>query len=558
MGSLGLFLRKYKKNVWIFSLWGLANVILSIWKYNTIAAKCNGVIHGPFSLIGDVPENRACQASFASCCKNYPYPDGPTLDPYFKPCDPVCDDACNLLGRVLGHLLNFNLALTLLPILRNSIWAKFFMKLPFERSVVFHRWIGLFIFILMVLHLVSWWITQPFPSPGWLCWTFTFAFRSDQFNGQLAFLFHAIAALFALEFFRRRYFELFFYTHIMYLGVFAFGIYHTAGVQGYWGMEPIMQFQDDYFIYYLAIPFIMFVVDRIYRFYLSNFVPTRAIIIDSDPNGEITKVVVQRPGFSFASGQYCFVNFPEISKLQWHPFSISSSPESPSVFSFHIKNMGPSTFTGSLYDLARKRIPLRIKVDGPYGAKGLLPEDYRVNVLFCGGIGATPIISILSEMVDRHQYFQKTERVYFHWVVRETMNLMWFADLWEKIFTTNESSNIIKIGHIEFAFTFHLTQSTLARDPINVNKSMEQTPLISTDPHSDGVLDVIPRACFSNGRPHLAHIIKSIREVHIKETGRIALFNCGPQEMTQSLLTQAHLNSDDRLHYDVHEETFFL
>ena len=30
--------------------------------------------------------------------------------------------------------------------------------------------------------------------------------------------------------------------------------------------------------------------------------------------------------FEFEMGQYVFLNFPEISLYQWHPFTISSSP----------------------------------------------------------------------------------------------------------------------------------------------------------------------------------------------------------------------------------------
>merc|ERR1711871_1302641 len=51
-------------------------------------------------------------------------------------------------------------------------------------------------------------------------------------------------------------------------------------------------------------------------------------------------------------GQYAFLNVPAISILEWHPFTISSSPMDIST-THHIKSMGPGTFTDKLYDLAR-------------------------------------------------------------------------------------------------------------------------------------------------------------------------------------------------------------
>lgn len=93
---------------------------------------------------------------------------------YGRPCQFYCANPCNLLGRVLGHLLNFHIGLIFLPILRNSIWSLVqhctyflfitivqFGKFPFERTVFFHRWIGGFTFILMLLHMITWWITYP-------------------------------------------------------------------------------------------------------------------------------------------------------------------------------------------------------------------------------------------------------------------------------------------------------------------------------------------------------------------------------------------------------------
>ena len=43
---------------------------------------------------------------------------------------------------------------------------------------------------------------------------------------------------------------------------------------------------------------------------------------------QVTNIVMTRPKyFDFQSGDYLFINIPEIAKYEWHPFTISSAPD---------------------------------------------------------------------------------------------------------------------------------------------------------------------------------------------------------------------------------------
>jgi NADPH oxidase len=44
----------------------------------------------------------------------------------------------------------------------------------------------------------------------------------------------------------------------------------------------------------------------------------------------------------YKAGQWLFLNCPEVSKFQWHPFTISSAPEDPFI-SVHIRQVGDFT-----------------------------------------------------------------------------------------------------------------------------------------------------------------------------------------------------------------------
>jgi predicted ferric reductase len=65
----------------------------------------------------------------------------------------------------------------------------------------------------------------------------------------------------------------------------------------------------------------------------------------------IVRITFQKGGFRYSGGQYVFVCVPAISAFEWHPFSLSSHPQSDTV-SLHVRVLGD--FTKRLYDLSAK------------------------------------------------------------------------------------------------------------------------------------------------------------------------------------------------------------
>lgn len=49
-----------------------------------------------------------------------------------------------------------------------------------------------------------------------------------------------------------------------------------------------------------------------------------------------------KSSFRYRAGQWLFLNVPEVSPYQWHPFTISSAPDDPYV-SVHIRQVGDWT-----------------------------------------------------------------------------------------------------------------------------------------------------------------------------------------------------------------------
>ncbi len=91
-----------------------------------------------------------------------------------------------------------------------------------------------------------------------------------------------------------------------------------------------------------------------------------------------------------------------------HPFSISSSSEKPQEISFTIKDLGKFTNT-----VKSMQIGQAVYVDGPHGAFSIDRYPYAEHLVYiAGGIGITPIMSMLRSMADRGD--QRPARLFYN------------------------------------------------------------------------------------------------------------------------------------------------
>ncbi len=96
----------------------------------------------------------------------------------------------------------------------------------------------------------------------------------------------------------------------------------------------------------------------------------------------LTRVVLSKEQFGrpYQAGQYCWLNLPAVSPLEWHPFTVSSAPHMDSA-EFTVQNRGSREWTGRLAALALTRpVDLQVLVDGPYG-RHVPYADYHTVML---------------------------------------------------------------------------------------------------------------------------------------------------------------------------------
>ena len=115
-----------------------------------------------------------------------------------------------------------------------------------------------------------------------------------------------------------------------------------------------------------------------------------------------TTTLVMHPdghlGFRFSPGQFGWLTlWGSPFKITGHPFSFSSSSEvTDGSVEMSIRNLGD--FTSRIHEVP---VGQRIYLDGPYGAFTIgNPAD--MHVLIAGGVGITPMISMLRTLADRN------------------------------------------------------------------------------------------------------------------------------------------------------------
>ncbi|KAF4553416.1 Ferric reductase NAD-binding domain-containing protein 1 [Elsinoe fawcettii] len=153
----------------------------------------------------------------------------------------------------------------------------------------------------------------------------------------------------------------------------------------------------------LAFPTILIIIERTTRI-LSGFwrVPARLEVLD-DETVQITCTIPKRKIWNYEAGQYIFLQVPQLSFFQWHPFTISTCVGRE--MQLHIKTDGD--WTGKLRDLTDLNY---VGIDGPYGAPAQRFYDFDQTIIVGAGIGVTPFSGILNDLQHREDHRWATSR----------------------------------------------------------------------------------------------------------------------------------------------------
>jgi predicted ferric reductase len=315
----------------------------------------------------------------------------------------------DLVGRVLGQVAAATMALLLLPASKTSPVLQS-AALSWETCVTAHVFLGFCFMAIAVAHALVYLVRYSVvPEGSWLdilpfrLWDFK-SFGHDWTVPLITTVFwFALFCFIVMPLMRRRYYALFKLAHFLFVVLVPVTLIHAGSG------------------WHLVLPgFVLWALDFLVRFGRgAERVEVLSAIAHTGENVSELRFRWRGKAREHSAGMICLVNCPQISAVQWHPFSLSSSPLDDHE-SLHIKSTevpGRSTWTGELHRLLQTSPDeLILQVDGPYGAP-LHFKSPRV-LLVAGGIGVTPMQNILRFLAARAAGTEAVESVHLVWSAR--------------------------------------------------------------------------------------------------------------------------------------------
>ncbi|KAF7297409.1 FAD-binding FR-type domain-containing protein [Mycena indigotica] len=368
-------------------------------------------------------------------------------------------------------------------------------------------------------------------------------------TGWLMLLFLGIMVYYAMEK-RRRIanggFEKFWYTHHLFIPFFILWQLHGMFCMIKPDRPPFCSYNTiGVFWRYWIVGGIIWISERVLREVRSRHVTYLSKVIQHPSN--VMELQIKKEKTKTRAGEYIFINCPEISYFQWHPFTLTSAPQEDYI-SVHIRVEGDFTTAlakavGCNFDKKDKDAatvvtpalnrPLpRIMVDGPFGTCSEEFMNYETVLLVGAGIGVTPFASILKTIWYRLNNFggekaTRLSKVYFTWVIRDFGTAEWFHSLLHAI-ETQDTQNRIEIN-------IYLTQRIKEDDMNNII-------VHDVGAEKDAITSL--RAPTHFGRPNWDRIFGSIAEKHPESD--VGVFFCGPAAIAKALHTKSNEYSDPK------------
>ncbi|KAF5356184.1 hypothetical protein D9756_004130 [Leucocoprinus leucothites] len=396
-------------------------------------------------------------------------------------------------SRGAGLVLAYDGGLILLPMLRNIIRVirpHLTWLFPADENIWFHRQVAYSMAFWAMVHTTAHYVNFINVERTQIRKQLALEIHYTQAGGITGHFMLLVMVLMystAHQKIRKQCFEAFWYTHHLAF-FFMIALYtHATGcfvrdstdpdystVFPFYKVGHCLGYESWRFIIW---PGIIYFGERIWREVRARKA-TRLSKVLVHPSGAMELRII-KPSFKYVAGQWLFVQIPELSKLQWHPFTITSAPEDPYV-SIHIRQVGdwtealgerfgvgPSvvkTMTQAAIkgkekglgqgdfveiDTVSSAITLpAVRIDGPYGAPAEDVFKAEVAMLIGAGIGVTPFASILKHIWYRQKRgtLGRLRRVEFFWICRDSPSFGWFQSLLQEVEAAQADPNFLRIN----------------------------------------------------------------------------------------------------------------
>ncbi|KAH7430866.1 hypothetical protein KP509_08G018000 [Ceratopteris richardii] len=539
---------------------------------------------------------------------------------------------CVCTAKGAAETLKLNMALILLPVCRNTItWLRSTVLgsiVPFDDNINFHKIIAAAVCIGVLLHGVTH-IACDFPlltscdeetferELGWLFDHERPTYKGllkgvEGVTGILMVVLMFVAYLLASKWFRRNQLKLpwplhrmtgfnaFWYSHHLFTIVYALLIIHSIF------LYLTKDWTEKTTWMYLAVPILLYAGERVLRSLRAGYYTVTVVKAAVYPGNVLALSMTKPPGFKYKSGMYTFLQCPDISPFEWHPFSLTSAP-GDNVLMVHIRTVGDWTLemkrifseimeppVGGKSGLLRAECKFgnefsfpRLLIDGPYGAPAQDYNKYDVLLLVGLGIGATPFISILRDMLNNIRFADRQSSIsdsstsstssnssissiesgishrsyessgskrkrksrcpsnaYFYWVTREQGSFEWFKGVMNEVAEKDVKGVIEMHNYLTSVYEEGDARSALIT-------------MVQALNHAKNGVDIVSgtRVRTHFARPNWKKVFSRLANLH--NGARIGVFYCGPPLLSKELdkLVRSY-NQVSPTRFEFHKENF--
>ncbi|RLN49421.1 hypothetical protein BBJ29_000138 [Phytophthora kernoviae] len=457
------------------------------------------------------------------------------------------------VARANAQVAMLNCVFVLLPMCRSITQvmkrSRFLWRyIPFDDHIAFHKISGSVLLIAGIIHTLAHVSNEIYlylvatPEEALPVWTGVILLVITCISFPLA----------AIPKFRQGKFNLFWYSHMLF-GPFLI-------VLAFHGATSWLARCSAYI--WITPPFLIYLIERRFRYAKMFAAPVR-IMEAMELDGTVALFLEKPRRFVYRPGMYLYLNCPQISSHEWHPFTISSAP-GDNYISIHIRVCGDWTdaIARVISDCHACNLQYPdVYLDGPVGAPTQDYHRYKTVICIGGGIGVTPFASILKDVVHlwednrclncnhvRHPSSFKIQKLYFHWVTRAQESLSWFES------TMNQISQMDRDNVIE---THQYLSTVVLGGEENTSQLKMFQEFVHEQTGKDFVSGMDTKQLTHFGRPDWDKIFSEAKSNHPGE--EVGVFCCGPHELEEvldSMCKKYSSSGANGTNFDFHSEKF--
>jgi ferredoxin-NADP reductase len=459
-------------------------------------------------------------------------------------------------GRALSHTLGLLMGMTFIMPHRSTVWL-WITGMPVERAAAFHTccaqtfyWACCLKLVFMLTgyagtdlgagHLFS----SEMDSNTRMHPSFIGDYPVVPYLGVSMWISFTLLFITSMDYVRRGMWDWFFALHLqLVLVTMVLALLHSPGAAVSW----------------FGVPFAFLVVDQGIRIADKSCKKSSVLAFESLGDDACRAVLRRSDSFKFTAGQYVFLTFsgvkspgPPTSGFETdHPYSICSAPGDGSNFEVVIKGMGAGSWSQSMCDLAKSApdvSALKVQISGPHGSLQVQLPFFKHVVLFAGGVGVTPMLSIFFDLLSKHDSGEsEVRKVILIWAVRDATQKTWFEQAWSALPGSKGATEGI------FQVRQYIT-SKVTNNPIEQRR-------LSSDLSSEDGGDAVVALSVRSGRPSVPETLHEMKQLFTEDSGEnpgVAVLACGPGGLMDEVHDQTFVAQSPECRFSLHKETFIL